>query len=63
MKPMIDTTSEDWFPLQGQEKNGWTAIQFKRSFDTCDTMDYPITVRNIPNNEYSFVVYSLERII
>ncbi|CAF3224386.1 unnamed protein product, partial [Rotaria sp. Silwood2] len=41
-KPMIDNTTQDWFALQGREQNGWTAIQFKRSFDTCDNMDYPI---------------------
>lgn len=42
--PMIDNTTNDWFALQGQELNGWTAIQFKRLLDTCDTMDYPIKV-------------------
>ncbi|CAF3448817.1 unnamed protein product [Rotaria sp. Silwood1] len=41
-KPMIDNTTQDWFALQGREQNGWTAIQFKRLFDTCDNMDYPI---------------------
>jgi hypothetical protein len=34
----------NWFVLQGQEQNGWTAIQFKRYFDTCDPMDVPIKV-------------------
>ena len=42
---MIDNTTQDWFALQGREQNGWTAIQFKRSYDTCDIMDYPIKVR------------------
>ncbi|CAF2956801.1 unnamed protein product [Rotaria sp. Silwood2] len=42
MKPIIDNTTQDWFALQGQEQNGWTGIQFKRYFDTCDPMDVPI---------------------
>ena len=28
--------------MQGREQDGWTAIQFRRALDTCDTMDYPI---------------------
>ncbi|CAF1129901.1 unnamed protein product [Rotaria sordida] len=44
-RPMIDNTTNDWFVLQGRELNGWTAIQFKRLLDTCDSMDYPIKVR------------------
>ncbi|CAF3199418.1 unnamed protein product [Rotaria sp. Silwood2] len=32
----------DWHALQGREQNGWTAIQFKRLLDTCDSMDVPI---------------------
>ena len=47
---MIDNTTQDWFALQGREEKGWTAIQFKRLFDTCDRMDYPIKVRNIEMN-------------
>ncbi|CAF0933370.1 unnamed protein product [Adineta steineri] len=41
-RPVVDTTTTDWFALQGREQNGWTAIQFKRLLDTCDTMDVPI---------------------
>lgn len=41
-RPVIDSTTTDWFGLQGREENGWTAIQFKRFLDTCDTMDVPI---------------------
>ncbi|CAF4482771.1 unnamed protein product, partial [Rotaria sp. Silwood2] len=41
-KPMIDNTTTDWFAIRGREQNGWTAIQFKRLLDTCDSMDYPI---------------------
>jgi len=41
---MIDNTTTDWFALQGREQNGWTAIQFKRLLDTCDTLDVPIKV-------------------
>ncbi|CAF3793088.1 unnamed protein product [Rotaria sp. Silwood1] len=41
-QPMIDNTTNDWFAVQGRELNGWTAIQFKRLLDTCDSMDYPI---------------------
>ena len=44
---MIDNTTQDWFGLQGREQNGWTAIQFKRLFDTCDIRDYPIKVSSI----------------
>ena len=43
-KPIIDNTTQDWFVLQGQEQDGWTAIQFKRYFDSCDLMDVPIKV-------------------
>ena len=43
--PMIDNTTADWFVLQGREQNGWTAIQFQRALDTCDTMDVAIVVR------------------
>ncbi|CAF4706165.1 unnamed protein product, partial [Rotaria magnacalcarata] len=38
----MDNTTQDWFLLKGQEQNGWTAIQFKRSLDSCDPMDVPI---------------------
>ncbi|CAF3886409.1 unnamed protein product [Rotaria sp. Silwood1] len=41
-KPILDTTTMDWHGLQGREQNGWTAIQFKRLLDTCDSMDVPI---------------------
>ncbi|UJR17775.1 hypothetical protein I4U23_004673 [Adineta vaga] len=41
-KPVIDNTTQDWFILRGQEQNGWTAVQFKRAFDSCDPMDVPI---------------------
>ncbi len=44
VKPLVDNTTQNWFVLQGQEQNGWTAIQFKRYFDTCDPMDVPIKV-------------------
>ncbi len=43
-RPMIDNTTIDWFGLLGREENGWTAIQFRRALDTCDTMDFPIKV-------------------
>ncbi|CAF4012623.1 unnamed protein product [Adineta steineri] len=42
IKPDMDNTTQDWIALKGQEQNGWTALQFKRSFDTCDSMDVPI---------------------
>lgn len=45
MRPIIDNTTQDWFILHGQEQNGWTAIQMKRAFDSCDPMDVPIKVR------------------
>ncbi len=44
VRPVIDNTTNDWLALQGREINGWTAIQFKRLLDTCDSMDYPIKV-------------------
>ncbi|CAF3785266.1 unnamed protein product [Rotaria sp. Silwood1] len=44
VKPIIDNTTTDWYALQGREQNGWTAIQFKRLIDTCDSMDVPIKV-------------------
>ncbi|CAF1080606.1 unnamed protein product [Adineta ricciae] len=40
--PIKDPTTQDWFGLQGQEENNWTAIQFKRALDTKDNMDLPI---------------------
>ncbi|CAF1209532.1 unnamed protein product [Adineta steineri] len=40
--PVKDSTTQDWFGLQGREENDWTAIQFKRALDTHDTMDFPI---------------------
>ncbi|CAF0807769.1 unnamed protein product [Adineta ricciae] len=39
--PLLDN-STDWFALQGREQNGWTAIQFTRALDTCDSMDVAI---------------------
>ncbi|CAF1375257.1 unnamed protein product [Didymodactylos carnosus] len=27
--PVKDSTTQDWFGLQGREENNWTAIQFK----------------------------------
>ena len=41
---MIDNTTQNWFALQGREVNGWTAIQFTRLLDTCDSMDVAIEV-------------------
>ncbi|CAF1450939.1 unnamed protein product, partial [Rotaria sordida] len=41
-RPIIDNTTNDWIALQGKEVNGWTAIQFKRLLDTCDSMDVSI---------------------
>ncbi|CAF2535600.1 unnamed protein product [Rotaria sp. Silwood2] len=41
-RPVLDNTTQDWFLLQGREKDGWTVIQFKRLLDTCDSMDFPI---------------------
>jgi hypothetical protein len=41
---VLDNATIDWFGLQGREENGWTAIQFRRFLDTCDTMDVPIEV-------------------
>ncbi|CAF2373593.1 unnamed protein product [Rotaria sp. Silwood2] len=41
-RPVVDNTTRDWFALNGREQDGWTAIQFKRALDTCDTMDVPI---------------------
>jgi hypothetical protein len=43
-RPVIDTTTTDWYAFRGREENGWTAIQFKRLLDTCDTMDVAIKV-------------------
>ncbi|CAF4772742.1 unnamed protein product [Rotaria sp. Silwood1] len=40
--PIIDNTTTDWFALNGKEENGWTALQFKRKLETCDSMDVPI---------------------
>ena len=61
---MIDDTTQDWFALQGREQSGWTAIQFKRSFDTCDIRDYPVKVSNIRSSRLmSFLlICSLGRI-
>lgn len=50
---MIDTTTTDWFGLRGREESGWTALQFKRLIDTCDTMDVPIKVRSIVSSIFS----------
>ncbi|CAF4017897.1 unnamed protein product [Rotaria sordida] len=62
MKPVIDNTTQDWFLLQGQEQNGWTAIQFKRYFDSCDTMDVPIkSGTNILIFAYGLVDLDLSR--
>ncbi|CAF4394289.1 unnamed protein product [Rotaria sp. Silwood2] len=41
-RPVLDNSTQDWFLLQGREKDGWTVIQFKRLLDTCDSMDFPI---------------------
>ncbi|CAF5002602.1 unnamed protein product, partial [Rotaria sp. Silwood1] len=46
--PILDNTTSDWFALQGCEQNGWTAIQFKRLFDTCDIMD--VSIKSGTNN-------------
>lgn len=43
-RPVMDSTTLDWFGIQGREMNGWTVIQFRRALDTCDTMDVPIRV-------------------
>ncbi len=60
-RPIIDNTTNDWFALQGQESNGWTAIQFKRLLDTCDSMDYPIKVSfHFRNQSFSSLNYLIE---
>ncbi|CAF1144593.1 unnamed protein product [Adineta ricciae] len=41
-RPVIDYTTTDWFAVQGREQDGWTAIQFRRLLETCDSMDVPI---------------------
>ena len=41
---MIDTNGTDWFVHQGQQVNGWTAIQFSRSIQSCRSMDVSIRV-------------------
>ncbi|CAF4231638.1 unnamed protein product [Rotaria sp. Silwood2] len=43
-QPVKDSTTQDWFGLEGREENSWTAIQFKRALDTKDSMDNPIEV-------------------
>ncbi|CAF2114363.1 unnamed protein product, partial [Rotaria magnacalcarata] len=58
IKPTIDNTTQDWFGLQGQEQNGWTAIQFKRYFDTCDPMDVPIKGGQRTKDEMCFQTFS-----
>lgn len=46
-KPILDKTTNDWFPLNGREENGWTIIQFKRLLNTCDQqMDVQIKVKS-----------------
>ena len=44
-RPIVDNTTQDWSIIQGQEKDGWTAVQLKRQLDTCDPMDFPIKVK------------------
>lgn len=45
-RPLLDKTTQDWSAIQGEEKDGWTAVQLRRSLDTCDPMDFPIKVRH-----------------
>ncbi|CAF1352918.1 unnamed protein product, partial [Didymodactylos carnosus] len=33
--PVKDSTTQDWFGLQGREENNWTAIQFKQFVVCC----------------------------
>ena len=58
-EPMRDMTSTDWFGMRGREQDGWTAIQFKRRLDTCDSSDVPIKVRSLIDFRISTCFYSL----
>ena len=41
--PAIDE-QQDWTLINGEEEDGFTILQFSRSYVTCDEDDLPITV-------------------
>ena len=47
LEPIIDD-SQDWFLLKHQHFNGWTSLEFRRDFESCDDRhDLNIEVRQI----------------
>ena len=41
--PPVDS-SQDWCLISANEKDGYTIMEFKRNFTTCDVKDRDITV-------------------
>lgn len=52
--PYEDTSSHDYILDHIIEHNGWTTVQFRRLWDTCDSQDFKITVNKIFNNALHF---------
>ena len=45
-RPFPDV-QQDYFLKGAEETNGQTILKFERSFDTCDSHDYKVTVRSV----------------
>ena len=45
--PPVDE-SQDWFLVSGVEENGYTILEFRREFTTCDDKDLTIKVAASP---------------
>ncbi len=41
----VEDSNQDWTLHSGYLGEGYTKLSFSRAFDTCDTQDYPITVK------------------
>ena len=44
--PLIDSLSQDWSLTNSEEQDGFTILEFSRSFVSCDPQDLDITVHS-----------------
>lgn len=58
-RKLITDSRQDWTLISAIESSGYTNIQISRALDTCDPMDYHITViatlANLLENEEALI--------
>lgn len=56
-KPTLDT-KQDWKLESGDEKNGWTTLEFYRKADTEDTNSQDIKIEVVPSKNITLVIHT-----